>query len=63
MSLVVIQNHNLVLKHLLHILFCVQVEPVFEAKTAEFVKHLLLLKEVDLLGLLRIALFVETHKL
>ena len=62
MPLVVIQDDNCVLEHLLHILFSVKVEPVFEPKSAKFMVHLLLLEEVDLLRLLLVALLVETHE-
>lgn len=61
--LIVVQDNDLVLKHVLHVLLRVEVEPVFDAKSAEVVKHLLLLEEVYLLGLLAIAFLVEADEL
>ena len=58
-----IQDYNLVLEHLLDILFCIQVEPIFQPQPAELMIHLLLLKEIDLLCLLAIALFIQSHEL
>lgn len=60
---VVIQDDHLVLKHVLHVFFRVKVEPVLKTESAELVKHLLLLEEVDLVRLLTIAFFVDSDEL
>ena len=58
-----IKDDHLVLEHLLNVLFCVKVEPVFKTDSAKLVVHLLLLKEVNLLSLLTVALRVQANEL
>jgi hypothetical protein len=58
MVFVVIQHDYVVCKELLDVFFRVQVEPVFQAVSAECLEHLLLSKEVHLLSLLSVSLFI-----
>jgi hypothetical protein len=46
------------LEHGCHIFFSVEIEPIFETKSTELVVNLLLLKKVDVLSLLTVALRV-----
>ena len=61
-TLVVIQNYDRILEHLLHILFSVEIKPVFETEATELMIHLFLLEKVDLLRFLLVSFFVETHE-
>jgi len=56
--LVVVEHDDLILEHLLQVILRVKIEPIFETEAAKVVVHLLLLKEVDLLRLLLVALLV-----
>jgi len=58
-----VKDDYLILEHVRYIFLRVEIEPIFEAKSAELVKHLLLLEKVDLLSLLTIALSVQSNEL
>jgi hypothetical protein len=58
-----VKDDYLILEHVRHVFLSVEIEPIFEAKSAEFVKHLLLLEKVDLLSFLAIALSVQSDEL
>ena len=63
MSLIVIKNNNVVLEKIMDVFFSIEIQPVFQTHPVEFVEHLLLFKETNLLGFLTIALMIKLDKL
>jgi len=62
MVLVMVQNDHVVCKEFLDVFFSIQVEPVFQTVSTECLEHQFLGKEVHLLGLLSVSLFIQADK-
>ena len=62
MRLIVIEDHNMILKEVLDVFFCIEIEPIFKSESTKRLKHLLLCEEVDLLRFLCVSFLIKSYK-